>query len=62
MAKQKTYRVLQAKLDEVLEQLQSPELDIDKALKLYKHGQELTKQLQEYLQTAKNTIEHLKKA
>jgi exodeoxyribonuclease VII small subunit len=60
MAK-KSYRELQAALDEVLEELQSAELDIDKALKLYKQGQVLIGQLEVYLQTAKNEIEHLKK-
>ncbi len=61
MAKQKAYRELQADLDKVLDQLQSAELDIDKALELHKQGQELIKQLEDYLQTAKNTVEHLKK-
>lgn len=61
MAKPKSYRDLQTELDNVLEQLQSAELDIDKALELYKHGRDLIKQLEDYLQTAKNEIEHLKK-
>jgi exodeoxyribonuclease VII small subunit len=62
MATKKSYRELQTQLDQVLEELQSAELDIDKALDLYKRGQGLIKQLEEYLQTAKNEIEHLKKA
>lgn len=57
----KSYRDLQTELDKVLDELQSAELDIDKALGLYKEGQGLIKQLEEYLQTAKNEIEHLKK-
>ncbi len=61
MSTKKTYRELQAQLDDVLEHMQSAELDIDKALELYKKGQELVKQLEEYLQNAKNEIEHLKK-
>jgi len=61
MAKQKSYRELQTELDMVLEQLQSSELDIDKALELYKKGQAGISQLEKYLQTAKNEIEHLKK-
>ena len=61
MAKQKSYRELQAELDDVLEQLQSSELDIDKALELYRKGQASISQLEKYLQTAKNEIEHLKK-
>ncbi len=52
---------MQAELDAVLAQLQSAELDIDKALDLYKQGQKSIKELEDYLQTAKNEIEHLKK-
>ena len=56
----KTYKQLQTELDEVLEELQSAELDIDKALDLYKRGQKLIAQLEDYLQNAKNEIERLK--
>lgn len=61
MASKKSYRELQAELDDVLEQLQSAELVIDKALKLYNTGQACISQLEKYLQTAKNEIETLKK-
>jgi exodeoxyribonuclease VII small subunit len=61
MATKKSYRELQSELDDVLEQLQSAELDIDKALELYKKGQACISQLEKYLQTAKNEIETLKK-
>ena len=57
----KSYRELQTELDEVLSRLQSAELDIDKALELYKIGQKLIEQLEDYLQNAKNEIETLKK-
>lgn len=60
MATKLKYRELNLQLDEVLRQLQSAELDIDKALEHYKHGQKLIKQLEDYLQTAKNEIEQLK--
>jgi len=56
----KTYKEMQYDLEAVLNELQSPELDIDKALTLYKKGQGLIKQLEEHLLTAKNTVEHLK--
>lgn len=56
-----SYTELQSQLDSVLAQLQSTELDIDKALDLYKKGQKLIEQLENYLQNAKNEIEHLKK-
>lgn len=58
----KTFKQLQAALDEVLNQLQSAELDIDNALELYKQGQKLIEQLEAYLKTAKNEIEHIKKS
>lgn len=61
MATKKSYRELQAELDEVLAELQSAELDIDKALELYTKGQKLIEQLENYLQHAKNEITELKK-
>lgn len=61
MASKKSYRELQTELDNILTELQSSELDIDKALVLYKKGLGSIKQLEDYLQTAKNEIEHLKK-
>lgn len=61
MAIKKTYRELQGELDSVLVELQSAELDIDKALELYKQGQKLIEQLEDYLQNAKNEITELKK-
>lgn len=56
-----TYNELQAELAGVLAQLQSSELDIDKALELYKKGEGLIKQLEDYLKNVKNEIVHLKK-
>lgn len=61
MTAKKSYRELQAELDKVLDELQSSELDIDKALDLYKQGQKLIAELEKYLKTAKNEIEQLKK-
>jgi exodeoxyribonuclease VII small subunit len=57
----KTYRELQEALDNVLEELQSAELDIDKALALHKRGEKLLAELEEYLKNAKNQVEQLKK-
>ncbi len=53
------FKDIQAALDTVIVQLQSDDLDIDKALELYKQGQKLIKQLENYLQTAKNEITKL---
>lgn len=61
MTDKKSYREMQAKLDAVLAELQSANLDIDKAMDLYKQGQKLFQQLENHLKTAKNEIEHLKK-
>lgn len=61
MSAKKSYREHQAELDQVINQLQTAELDIDKALELYKQGEKLVKELENYLKTAKNEIEHLKK-
>lgn len=60
MSSKKSYRKLQDELDELLEQLQSEELDIDKALILHNEAELLIKQLEAYLADAKNEIEHLK--
>ncbi len=57
----KTYQQLQSELDEVLSELQSSELDIDKSLELYSRGQKLIKQLEDYLKTAKNQITKINK-
>lgn len=60
MGTKKSYKLLQGELDEVLEQLQSVELDIDKALILHKEGEKLVAELEAYLTNAKNEIEHIK--
>lgn len=61
MASKKSYRELQEKLDEVLAEMQSAELDIDRASELFGKGQKLLTELENYLQTAKNEIIQLKK-
>lgn len=61
MTSKKTYSQLQAELDELLLELQSGELDIDKALILHKEGEKLVAELEAYLASAKNEITHLKK-
>lgn len=62
MVKKISYKQLQAELDEVLTSLQSSELDIEKSLELYKRGQIIIKQLEDFLKNTKNEIEHLKKS
>ncbi len=58
---QTTYKELQAELDRVLADLQSADLDIDKALNLHKQGQKLVVELEKYLKTAENQVKELKK-
>ena len=60
MVAKKSYRKLQSELDKVLAEMQSADLDIDKALDLYKQGQKLLNELENYLKNAKNEIEHLR--
>lgn len=61
MKSKKSYIQLQTGLDELLEQLQSTELDIDKALILHAEAEKLVAELESYLKDAKNEITHLKK-
>jgi len=55
------YQQLQTELNQLLESLQSGEMDIDDAIKAYKHGQEIIVQLSDYLKTAQNTVTKLTK-
>lgn len=52
--------MLQAELDEVLEQIQAEELDVEAAIKLYERGEKLISELEAYLKTAENKIKKLK--
>lgn len=56
----KSYAQLKAALDEVLDKLQSTELDVDEALKQYQQGLELVKQIETYLDTVGNSVVELK--
>lgn len=56
-SKAKSYRSLTAELDEVMNRLQDPELDIDEASQLYEAGLQLIKQLEAHLEQAENTIQ-----
>lgn len=55
-----TYEALNSELDAIIASLQQEEIDIDAAVQLYQRGLELSKQLEEYLVSASNTIEELK--
>lgn len=54
------YQSLSHRLDEVLAALQSPDITVDEAVKLYSEGSELVEALQRYLKNAENQITKLK--
>lgn len=50
---------LSQELDDILAQLQSDDIHVDKALELYQKGIAITAQLDSYLKTAENKITKL---
>ncbi len=54
-----TYRELQGNLDEIIEQMQNPGIDIDDALELYKKGNLVIEKLQKRLEDTKVEIEKI---
>lgn len=56
----KTYAQLKAELDELLELLQSEDIDIDEAVERYQRGTELVKLLETKLKQAKSKVTKLK--
>lgn len=59
MSDKKSYKQMQAELDATLSELQSSELDIDKALELYKKGKLQIAELEKYLLSAKNEVQKI---
>jgi exodeoxyribonuclease VII small subunit len=45
-----SYQDLRTKLDEILQALESDQLDIDEAIVLHKKGQEIAAQMEKYLE------------
>ncbi|HUC78915.1 MAG TPA: exodeoxyribonuclease VII small subunit [Candidatus Saccharimonadales bacterium] len=56
MVKNFVYRDKKDELEKILSELQSPELNLEEAITKYKTGNELIKEIEEYLNKAKNTI------
>jgi exodeoxyribonuclease VII small subunit len=54
------YKKLSAELDELLETLQTADLDVDEAVKAYERGMAIAKQLETYLKQAENKIARVK--
>jgi exodeoxyribonuclease VII small subunit len=55
-----SYKEQQEKLTTLLDTLQSEDVDVDEALKLYDEAALLIEQMEERLQKAKNHVEQLK--
>ncbi len=54
------YKKLSAELDEILAKLQSSDIDVDEAIKVYERGMQVSQQLETYLKTAENKITKIK--
>ena len=54
------YKSLNSELDDVLLKLQSDDLDVDEAVKLYERGIAITKELETYLKEAENKVSKIK--
>ncbi|MEI7674348.1 MAG: exodeoxyribonuclease VII small subunit [bacterium] len=52
---------MQNELNEIVNDLQSGNIDVDDAMKKYDRGQELVKEISEYLKNAENKITKINK-
>lgn len=59
-AKKSDYKALNTELDEILLNLQSEDLDVDEAVKLYERGIDITQELENYLKEAQNKVSKIK--
>lgn len=60
MTKKADYQTMSQELEAVLSALQSPDIQVDEAVKLYGQGLKLAAALEAHLQEAENTIRKLK--
>ena len=60
MTKDKSYRQLNKELEEIIYQLDNELEDIDRALELYKKGEKILSEIDEYLKVAKTKIDKAK--
>lgn len=58
--KKTDYKILNTELDDVLNKLQSEDLDVDEAVVLYERGIAITKELETYLREAENKVAKIK--
>lgn len=61
-AKQLDYQTLNNELDEVLRELQRPDIAVDEAVKLYEKGMKLIDQLTHHVEQAENKLEKVRLA
>lgn len=54
------YSSLSKELDQILNKIQSDDLDIDESVELYEKGMAVVKKLEEYLKTTENKIIKIK--
>ena len=59
-SKPQDYQALKSELDVIMNELQRSDIDVDDALKNYKRGLEIVKQLEQYLEGAENSVVELK--
>ena len=55
------YPRLSAELDDILDKLQSSDIDIDEAMRAYERGQQIINQLETHLKTAQSKVTKLTK-
>lgn len=56
MKEKKSFEVLLKELEEVVKKLEDKDIELDDAIKYYKLGLELSKELHEYLESAKQVV------
>ncbi len=61
MGVKKDYSDMQNELNEIVNDLQRGNIDVDDAMKKYDRGQELVKEISEYLKNAENKITKINK-
>lgn len=55
-----SYQELSEQLEEVMANLQQPDIQVDEAVQLYERGLKLVRQCEAYLKTSENKIAKLK--
>lgn len=60
MSKHDDHQTLNAKLEDVLARLQSPDVRVDEAVELYEEGLKIVAALEKRLEAAENKIQKLK--